>query len=84
MIFKQIKIGNDNFAYLIADESLKKSEEKYSTLVEKGNDAIIITQDGALKFANSKTIELTGFSFEEIIEKPFIDFIAPEYRDTVR
>ncbi|MHA2062629.1 MAG: PAS domain S-box protein, partial [Candidatus Sifarchaeia archaeon] len=66
-----------------AQEAIKKSEEKYSTLVEKGNDGIIIIQDGMLKFANSKILEITGFSLNEALRKSFIDFISPEYRGLV-
>jgi PAS domain S-box-containing protein len=63
-----------------AENALKRSEEKYSTLVEKGNDGIVILQDGLVKFLNSKISEITGFLVEEGLEKPFIDFVSPEYR----
>ena len=66
-----------------ADEALIKSEEKYSTLVEKGNDGIIIIQDGVLKFANSKVLELTGFSLREALGMSFIDFVSSEYKGLV-
>jgi len=42
-----------------------------------------IIQDGLLKFANQKIIELTGFSNEEAIKKPFIDFVSDEHREFV-
>jgi len=32
--------------------ALKASEKKYSTLVERGNDGIVIIQDGLVKFFN--------------------------------
>ena len=66
-----------------AEDTLRQSEEKYSTLVEQGNDGIIIIQDGLLKFGNSKTVEITGFSLEEALDRPFLDFITPEYRESV-
>ncbi|MFX1519408.1 MAG: PAS domain S-box protein [Promethearchaeota archaeon] len=66
-----------------AEKALKESEEKYSMLVEQGNDGIVILQDGLLKFANSKMAEITGFSLEEELETPFIDFVAPEYKELV-
>ena len=65
------------------ENALKASEQKYSTLVEGGNDGIIFIQDGILKFANRKLTELTGFSKDEAIGKQFTDFIAPEYREPV-
>jgi len=66
-----------------AEELLKESEEKYATIVEEGNDGIAIAQQGKVKFANSKLLELFGYSLEEALEKSFIDFIAPEYQKTV-
>lgn len=62
---------------------LKKSEEKYSSLVEKSSDGIVIIQNGLLKFANSQIGEITGFLPKEVIGKPFIEFISPEFRELV-
>ena len=67
--------------YKQTEEALKESEKKYSTLIEKGNDGIIIIQDSLLKFANSKMIEITGFSGEEALGKPFVDIVPPEYKE---
>jgi len=66
-----------------AQEELKKSETKYSTLVEKGNDGIIIVQDGLLAFVNSQILKMTSFSEDDTIGKPFIDFVSPEFRGSV-
>jgi two-component system NtrC family sensor kinase len=65
------------------EEQLQKSEEKYATLVERGNDGIIIIQGGMLKFANTRMVDMSGFSLEEVIGRPFIDFVAPDYRELV-
>ncbi|WP_406659644.1 PAS domain S-box protein [Methanolobus sp. ZRKC3] len=67
----------------MAYDALKASEEKYSSLVEKGNDGIVIIQDYVFKFVNSKFEDITGYSKEEIIGKPFSELISPEYRDMV-
>ncbi|MDA0524317.1 ATP-binding protein [Methanococcoides alaskense] len=67
-----------------AERALKASENKYHTLVEKGNDGIIILQDGLIKFGNQTIASITGFSIEEELEKPFIDFILPEYKEVVQ
>ena len=34
-------------------------------------------------FVNRKMIELTGYSLEEVIEKPFVDFLTPKYKPLV-
>ncbi|WP_164997756.1 PAS domain S-box protein [Methanolobus psychrotolerans] len=62
------------------EAELKASEEKYSTLVEKGNDGIIIIQDEIFKFANSKFSELTGYSREELQENEFMDHVPIDYQ----
>ncbi|MEI6308908.1 MAG: PAS domain S-box protein [bacterium] len=63
-----------------AERALQKSEEKYRALVENANEAIIVIQDGALKFANSKASKLLGYSLEEGIGRPFVEFIHPDDR----
>lgn len=66
------------------EEKLKASELKYSTLVEKGNDGILIIQDdGILKYANSRICEITGYTEEEVVEKPFINYVSSKYKETV-
>ena len=61
----------------------KRAEEKYSTLVERSNDGIIIIKDGLVKFANPKMLEMTGFSPDEAIGSCFVDFVPPEYKASV-
>ena len=62
---------------------LRQSEMRYSTLVEKGNDGIVIIQDGLLRFANSRMTDIYGSPLDELIDRPFIDFVAPRYRAVV-
>ena len=63
--------------------SLEKSEEKYRILVENASDSIFVAQDGAIKFLNQKTEELTGYLAAELIKKPFLDFIHPDDKQIV-
>ncbi|MFH2012496.1 MAG: PAS domain S-box protein [Pseudomonadota bacterium] len=60
------------------EQALRESEEKYQLLVENAMDAIYIAQDGIIKFANRRAIDLYGYSMEEIINRPFADFIYPD------
>ena len=62
---------------------LRKLEKQQSTILGKSNDAIIVLQDGLIKFANSKVAEITGLSLEDAPGKPFIDYIAPQCRALV-
>jgi len=67
----------------LAQEKLLKSREKYSTIVEKGNDGIVILEGGAIRFANSRMHILTGLSDEETIGKAFIEFVSEQFRPMV-
>ncbi len=66
-----------------AEETLRGSEEKYRLVVQNANDAIFIVQDGVIKFANTKTEELAGYSGAELLNYPFATHIHPEDRDLV-
>jgi PAS domain S-box-containing protein len=64
-------------------DSLRKSEEKYRLLVDNANEAVLVAQDGRLKFANPKAVELLGYSLQEITNSPFTQFIHPDDRSLV-
>ncbi|MDN4186392.1 MAG: histidine kinase N-terminal 7TM domain-containing protein [Dehalococcoides mccartyi] len=64
-------------------QELKERKEQYFTLVEHGNDGIAIVQNGLIIYANSKIKEMSGYQLEEILEKPFTQFVSPEQRKTV-
>jgi PAS domain S-box-containing protein len=66
-----------------AEEALRASEEKYRVLVENTNEAVVVAQDGMLEFVNPKTIEITGYSKEELTSRPFVEFIHPDDREMV-
>jgi PAS domain S-box-containing protein len=66
-----------------AEGALRASEEKYRVLVENANEAIVVGQDDMLKFVNPRTIEITGYSKEELTSRPFVEFIHPDDREMV-
>jgi PAS domain S-box-containing protein len=59
---------------------LRDSEEKYRRLVDNANEAIIVAQDGLLKFLNPKAPEIMGYSREELASRPFAEFVHPDDR----
>jgi PAS domain S-box-containing protein len=64
--------------------SLQLSEEKYRLVVENANEAIVVAQNGFIKFFNAKLMEFTGdYSAEELTSTPFTEFIHPEDRGMV-
>jgi PAS domain S-box-containing protein len=78
-----IAVARDITKRRLAEGQLRQSEKKYSTLVEEGNDGVVIIQDGRISFANSKMTDITGTPPAESIGRAFVDFIAPEYRKFV-
>ena len=73
-----LTIGADITEQKRIEEALRQSEAKYSSLVERSNDGIIIIENGILKFINTKMAEMTGFTREEAVGRKFIDFSPPE------
>jgi len=62
---------------------LRESQIKYKDIVENSNDAIVVVQDGKLKFANTQTVELTGYPQEELKDMSFLEMVHPEDRNMV-
>lgn len=64
------------------EHDLRKSEEKYHMLVEKLEEALMVEDsEGKITFVNPKTVEILGYSEEEIIGKHWSTFITDEYVD---
>jgi len=69
--------------HMRTQEDLRESEQKYRVLVANADEAIFIAQDEVIKFPNPKTLEMTGYSAEELAGVPFTDLIHPEDRGKV-
>ncbi|MBL7169113.1 PAS domain S-box protein [Candidatus Bathyarchaeota archaeon] len=63
-----------------AESHLQKSEENYRNVIDHANQGIIVIQDGLLRFINPRITEITGYTPEEALGKPFIDYLHPEDR----
>ncbi len=63
------------------EKALRESEEKYRTLIDKALDGIIITQLGYFKFVNPAFCEMMLYSAEELINKPYLEFVDKEDHD---
>jgi len=68
------------------EEELRESEERHRALVDvaaKSGEAMAIVQDtedtqGAIVFLNEEFVTMLGYSREELLTKPFRDFIPPD------
>ncbi len=64
---------------------LRESEERYRTLVEMSPDAIFVYIEGKIIYINRQGVKIFGAtSSEELIGKPILDFIHPDYHEIVR
>jgi PAS domain S-box-containing protein len=68
---------------LHAEDALLESEVRYRELVENANEAIFVAQDGKLVFHNPRTAKVIGYSSDELISRPFVEFIHPDDRNMV-
>ncbi|HNX16853.1 MAG TPA: PAS domain S-box protein [Methanoregula sp.] len=79
-----IAIARDITKRKAAEDALRESQEKYRILIETSFDGIIIHQNGLIVFANSAAARGLGAkSVEEILNKPVLSFVHPDFRDRV-
>ena len=78
-----IGINRDITEHRKAERAILESERKYRDVVENANEAILIAQDGVIKFSNLKTAENSGYTREELTDKPFVDLIHPDDKQMV-
>ncbi len=58
-----------------AERKLMESEEKNRLLIDNAGEGIAVIQDGVLKFVNRRFTELSMYSAEELVSKPFTNFV---------
>ncbi|MBN2734862.1 MAG: PAS domain S-box protein [Methanomicrobiaceae archaeon] len=66
-----------------AEDALKESEERYRGVVENARINIMITQEGRICYVNPSTAEFLGLSNENLISRPFLEFIYEDDREMV-
>ncbi len=70
---------------LEATEALRASEERYRDLFENANDMVYtLDLEGNLTSLNKAAERITGYSREEALDMNFLQFVAPEHRDSAR
>ena len=68
-----------------AERALRESEKRYRSLFEEALDMIhIVDVNGVITDANQMELEKLGFTREEFIGQPLVDFIHPDFRDKTR
>ncbi len=67
----------------LAEEALRESEEKYRLVWQNAHEGIFIAAGGKFQFLNPRIVEIIGHSLEELLSKPFTEFIHPDDGDLV-
>jgi PAS domain S-box-containing protein len=71
--------GRDITEHKLADESLRRSEEKYRSLIETTSEWIWeVDLTGKHTFSNSGVTEILGYSIEEFIGQSTVHLVHPE------
>jgi PAS domain S-box-containing protein len=73
-----VALGRDVTEHKQAEDALRESEEKYRNLVERAHDGIAILQDLVLKYVNPAWTTMTGYSAEELINRPYRSHVWPD------
>lgn len=80
-----ISVGKNISEVKRLNETLRQSEEKYRRLVELLPEAIAIHSKDKVIYVNPAGTELMGAKNpKELIGKPMIDFVHPDYREIVK
>ena len=66
-----------------AEEAFKTSAGNYRLLFENANEAIVVLQDGMIKFFNPQFVKICGYQEPEFRSRPFLEFIYPDDKDMV-
>lgn len=65
----------------IRTAELTASERRYKMLVEEINDGYVVIRDLRIVFANQAFCRMHGTALENTIDRPFLLFVAPEFRE---
>jgi PAS domain S-box-containing protein len=55
------------------EQALSESEAKYSALIDRAKDGVVIVQNGICKFANTAMAQICGYTVDEILGTHLID-----------
>ncbi|WP_341738983.1 PAS domain S-box protein [Microcoleus sp. CAWBG640] len=74
-----VGVSRDITERKLAEESVKASETKYRSLVETSQDMIwSVDAQGCYTFVNPAVKYIYGYEPEEMVGRPFSDFVTPE------
>jgi len=68
-----------------AEQSLRRSETNFRTLIERTPTLVIVHREGIIRYVNPAIASALGYdSADELVGKPIIDLVHPDDRAAVR
>jgi PAS domain S-box-containing protein len=65
--------------------ALQESEQRFRTLIEWTPEAIAVHRDGEILYLNPAAVKMLGAgSAQEIVGRPLLDLVHPDFRETER
>jgi len=82
---RQIRDHAQNLERMVEERTkeVAELEDKYRTLVEEMRDGYCVNEGGRIIYANRSYCKMYGYTFKEVIGRPYTDFIAPESLEAV-
>ncbi len=65
------------------EEKIKNERERYKRLFESMANIVVLIQNERIIYINKQFESVTGYKMEEVLNKPFIDFVHPDMRNVV-
>jgi PAS domain S-box-containing protein len=74
----RLGIFHDITEYRKVEDDLRRSESRYRTLVETMTDGLLIQDEtGRVVYMNDRGCEILGYTRDEIVGRPVVDFLDP-------
>jgi len=74
---------SDITRHRLSEQAVRDSEERLRKFAEATHEGIVFHEAGVFTDCNDAILRLSGFAYDEIVGKPVLGFVAPEWRDTV-
>ena len=75
---------SDITRHRLAEQTVRESEERLRKFADATDEGIAFQEKGVLTDCNEAILRMTGYSYEEIIGTPILQYVAPDCQETVR